>query len=78
MVSQSNTLTNFVFRNLTPEQRKLPNGLIMFSVKDKDFLGNDYIGEAFIHFKDVSDTSEVISDLPQTHLYLQRPTDSSK
>lgn len=51
----------------------------MFSVKDKDFLGynNQYIGEAFVHFKDVPDVSDPISSLPQIHLQLQLPTDLS-
>lgn len=52
----------------------------MFSVKDKDFLGynNQYIGEAFVHFKDVPDVPDPISSLPQIHLYLQLPIDLSK
>lgn len=51
----------------------------MFSVKDKDFLGynNQYVGEAFIHFKDVPETSDPVSKLSQVHLLLQRPTDLS-
>lgn len=51
----------------------------MFSVKDKDFLGynNQYIGEAFIHFKDVPENPYPITDMTQVHLQLQRPTDLS-
>lgn len=68
------------FRNLTAEQKNLPNGLILFSVKDKDLLGynNQYIGEAFLSFRDVQETAESIDTLPQVHLQLSRPTDHSK
>lgn len=52
----------------------------MFSVKDKDFLGynNQYIGEAYLHFKDIVDTSDTLSSLPQIHLPLLRPKDLGK
>ncbi|XP_044739455.1 protein unc-13 homolog 4B isoform X2 [Chrysoperla carnea] len=61
--------------NLTPEQRNCNNGLIMFSIKDKDFLGmsNQYICEAYYHFKDIPDTPESLESLPQQHLALTRP-----
>nr|CAI5860663.1 unnamed protein product [Callosobruchus analis] len=64
---------------LTPEQRQLDDALILFSVKDKDLLGynNQYIGEAYISFKDIEDTSQSISVLPQIHLQLARPTEKS-
>lgn len=65
---------------MTPEQRHLEDGLILFSVKDKDLLGynNQYIGEAFMNFEDIEETSKPISSLPQVHLQLGRPTDLSK
>lgn len=49
----------------------------MFSVKDYDLLGynNQYIGEAFVNFKDIVDTSDDVSSLPQMHLPLSRPTE---
>lgn len=64
---------------LSAEQRELEDGLILFSVKDKDLLGynNQYIGEAFIQFKDIEDTTQAISCLPQIHLQLSRPTEST-
>lgn len=48
----------------------------MFSVKDYDLLGynNQYIGEAFVNFKDIIETSDDICSLPQIHLPLSRPT----
>ncbi|CAH1967098.1 unnamed protein product [Acanthoscelides obtectus] len=64
---------------LTPEQRELEDALILFSVKDKDLLGynNQYIGEAYLPFKDIEDTSQSIGVMPQIHLQLARPTDKS-
>ncbi|KAF5278655.1 hypothetical protein FQA39_LY00697 [Lamprigera yunnana] len=62
--------------NLTPEQRNLRNGLVQFCVKDKDFLGmnNQFIGEAFVHFKDIPETHANIRTLSQIHLPLHRPS----
>lgn len=53
----------------------MQNGLLLFSVKDKDLLGynNKHIGEAFIHFKDIVDTEDPLSSLSQIHLQLCRP-----
>ena len=67
-------------RNVTPEQRQIEDGLILFSVKDKDMLGynNQYIGEAFISFKDIPSTSEPLSSLPQIKKWLSRPTNLGK
>lgn len=66
----------FLSRVLTPEQRKCTEGLIVFSVKDKDMFGmsNQYLAEAYIHFKEVPDTETDIKGLPQVHLKLSRPT----
>lgn len=67
-------------RNLSPEQREINNGLVLFSVKDKDMLGynNQYIGEAFLRFKDIPITSESLSNLPQVKKWLGRPTSFGK
>lgn len=66
-------------RNMTEEQRKIPDAVVMFSVKDYDLLGynNQYIGEGFIHFNEIIDTPEDIDGLPQIHLELGRPTNLS-
>ncbi|XP_072393128.1 protein unc-13 homolog 4B isoform X4 [Diabrotica undecimpunctata] len=65
--------------NLTCDQRQVEDALILFSVKDKDLLGynNQYIGEAFLPFSEIEDTLEYITNLPQVHLPLDRPTESS-
>ncbi|XP_022905569.2 protein unc-13 homolog 4B isoform X2 [Onthophagus taurus] len=57
---------------LTTDQRNLENGLILFSCKDYDMLGynNQYIGEAFMHFKDVPSNGV---NSQQLVLYLHRP-----
>ncbi|XP_021939432.1 protein unc-13 homolog 4B isoform X2 [Zootermopsis nevadensis] len=63
--------------HLTPEQRHLKNGLIMFTVKDQDFLGmNEFLGEAFVSFSDVpkTDMTTGLEELEQVHLKLSRPT----
>ncbi|KAB0801825.1 hypothetical protein PPYR_04011 [Photinus pyralis] len=62
--------------NLTSDQRNLSDGLILFCVKDKDFLGmsNQFIGEAFVHIKDIPSSTGNIKTLPQVHLYLSRPS----
>ncbi|KAJ8953784.1 hypothetical protein NQ314_007214 [Rhamnusium bicolor] len=64
---------------LNPEQRQIEDAILLFSVKDKDLLGynNQYIGEAFLHFKDIEDTTQPINCLPQVHLQLSRPTDTT-
>lgn len=73
-------LTIVHFRALNSEQKSLSDGLILFSVKDKDLLGynNQYIGEAFLPFTEVQETTESLDALPQVHLLLSRPTDSSE
>lgn len=60
--------------------KDIQHGLVLFSVKDKDMLGynNQYIGEAFLHFKDIPITDTPVSDLPQSYLFLGRPTSMSK
>ncbi|KAF2898858.1 hypothetical protein ILUMI_07316 [Ignelater luminosus] len=62
--------------NLSPEQRKVADGLVLFSVKDKDFLGmnNQFIGETFVHFNEIPDTTNPITSLSQVRLLLNRPT----
>ncbi|KAF5296761.1 hypothetical protein FQR65_LT10162 [Abscondita terminalis] len=65
--------------NLSPDLRHTSNGLVQFCVKDKDFLGmsNQFIGEAFVHFKDIPDTNANIRTLPQVRLLLHRPSNQS-
>lgn len=70
----------FVDRTLTPDQKNVNDGLVIFTVKDKDFLGmnNQFIGEAFVKFSDIVDSIENINNLPQRHLPLHRPLNLSK
>lgn len=58
---------------LPPEQRA--QGIVAFILKDQDFLGNEFIAEAFLSFEDIpeSDPSVRIQSLPQVHLKLHRP-----
>jgi len=70
-------LTDFNSRHLTPEQQDLSNGLIMFTIKDQDFLGkNEFLGEAFISFSDIPKTDMTVGleQLEQVHLKLSTPT----
>ncbi|KAG5895641.1 hypothetical protein JTB14_008650 [Gonioctena quinquepunctata] len=64
---------------LNPEQRQMENALLLFSVKDKDLLGynNQYIGEAFLPFCDIEDTTNPIEYSQQVHLPMGRPTQMS-
>ncbi|XP_058172092.1 protein unc-13 homolog 4B-like [Anopheles ziemanni] len=59
----------------TPEQRSIPNALIMFSIKDKDLFGmsNQYLAECYLSFDDIADISEDTGKIEQKHLILTRP-----
>ncbi|XP_025200200.1 protein unc-13 homolog 4B-like isoform X2 [Melanaphis sacchari] len=63
--------------SLTPEQRTEENGLVMFIVKDQDFMGmkNEFVSEAFIHFKDIPFTQleNDLGSIPQIKLKLTSP-----
>lgn len=63
-----------------PDQRNLDDALVIFSVKDKDFLGmnNQFMGESFFKFSEIPNTEQDIDRLPQVHLPLHRPTNFSK
>lgn len=52
----------------------------MLSVKDYDFLGmnNQYIGESWLHFNEISKSSGDIETQSQTHLELFRPSNLSE
>ncbi|KRT85512.1 C2 domain containing protein, partial [Oryctes borbonicus] len=60
---------------LSPEQRNIPDGLVLFSCKDYDMLGynNQYIGEAMVHFKDIPNGTGSLDSQPQMTLELRRP-----
>ncbi|CAH0720003.1 unnamed protein product, partial [Brenthis ino] len=60
---------------LTPDQRRIQDGLIHLVIKDKDMfsVSNTFVGEAYLHFSEVPDTPAPISSLPQQHLPLSRP-----
>ncbi|XP_069677889.1 protein unc-13 homolog 4B isoform X4 [Periplaneta americana] len=63
--------------HLTPEQRQLKDGLLMFIVKDQDFLGmNEFLGEVFVSFSDIPKTEMTtgLEQMEQVHLKLNRPT----
>ncbi|KAG6450866.1 hypothetical protein O3G_MSEX006811 [Manduca sexta] len=61
---------------LSESQRHTADGLMHFVIKDKDTfsLSNTFVGEAYLPFSEVPDTSSPISSLPQQHLALSRPT----
>lgn len=70
----------FLFRPLTSEQRRTPDGLIQFIIKDKDMfsMNNAFVGEAYLSFSDVPETPAPITSLPQQHLFLMRPSSIGK
>lgn len=61
---------------LSPEQRRVRDGLLHFVIKDKDMFSvtNAFVGEAYLGFGDVPDTAAPISSLQQQHLPLTRPS----
>lgn len=61
------------FSPLSSSQRA--QGIIAFILKDQDFLGNEFIAEAFCSFEDIPDNDPSVSlqSLPQVHLKLHRP-----
>ncbi|CAK1555317.1 unnamed protein product [Leptosia nina] len=61
---------------LTPEQRRIQDGLLHFVIKDKDMfsVSNTFVGEAYVHFSEVPETPAPISSLSQQHLPLSRPS----
>lgn len=60
----------------------IQNGLILFVIKDQDFLGmrNEFIGEAYLTFAEIQKTKMTtgLEELPQVHLKLNRPTNFGK
>ncbi|KAH0561248.1 hypothetical protein KQX54_015203, partial [Cotesia glomerata] len=64
---------------LTPEQRNIENAILVFEVKDKDFLRTKFMAEAFLQFSDIPDTGHDvgIDSLDQIHLKLSRPVDKT-
>ncbi|KAG8040085.1 hypothetical protein G9C98_001201 [Cotesia typhae] len=64
---------------LTSEQRNIENAILVFEVKDKDFLRTKFMAEAFLQFSDIPDTGHDvgIDSLDQIHLKLSRPVDKT-
>lgn len=71
------TFTFFFFSPLTPEQRAQENGIVMFVVKDQDFMGmtNEFVSETFVHFNDIPSTQleNDLGNVPQIRLKLTSP-----
>ncbi|XP_011497848.1 PREDICTED: protein unc-13 homolog D-like [Ceratosolen solmsi marchali] len=64
---------------LTPEQRKRENAIVMFELKDKDFLRTRFMSECFLLFCDIETTEshQGFAELVQIHLKLSRPMSQS-
>ncbi|XP_026666615.1 protein unc-13 homolog 4B isoform X1 [Ceratina calcarata] len=64
---------------LTSEQRATENAIVVFELKDKDFLRSRFMAEAFLPFSDIPETGpdRAIESLDQIHLKLSRPTKNS-
>ncbi|XP_018323999.1 protein unc-13 homolog 4B isoform X2 [Agrilus planipennis] len=62
--------------NLTSEQKNIKDGLLLFSIRDKDLFGmnTQFIGEAFLHFNEIAQSTESIESHPQLQLPIHRPT----
>lgn len=67
----------YVCSPLTPEQRAEKNALVMFIIKDQDFMGlrNEFISETFVHFKDIpsAQAEDQFTCLPQIKLNMTVP-----
>lgn len=70
----------FFHRTLTDEQRNKQNAIILFSVKDQDYFGmaNQYVADAFLMFKDITDITRDSGTVKQMHLNLTRPQSAGK
>ncbi|XP_071872058.1 C2 and C2B_Munc13-like domain-containing protein staccato isoform X3 [Bombus fervidus] len=64
---------------LTSEQRATENAIVVFELKDKDFLRSRFMAEAFLPFSEIPETGpdRGIESLDQIHLNLSRPTRKS-
>ncbi|GLH12149.1 Synaptotagmin 1 [Gryllus bimaculatus] len=60
---------------LTNNQRQVEDGMILFTIKDQDFLGNEFVAEAYIPFADIPQTEMTtgLEELEQIHLKLNKP-----
>ncbi|XP_015606405.1 protein unc-13 homolog 4B isoform X3 [Cephus cinctus] len=60
---------------LTAEQRGTEDAIVVFEVKDKDFLRTRFMAEAFLSFAEIPETTadHEIETLQQIHLKLSRP-----
>lgn len=67
----------FNYSSLTPEQRAEQNGIVMFKIEHRDFMGvtNEFISEALVHFKDIPSTQleNGTHNLPQFKLNMTVP-----
>lgn len=70
----------FFCSNLTADQRKMSEAIILFSVKDHDYFGmaNQYVAEAFLQFKDIADITSDSGSIKQLNLTLTRPHNDGK
>lgn len=63
---------------LTPEQRQTKDALLLFIVKDQDFLGmrSEFVAEAYFPFSEISSTTMEtgLEEMAQIHLKLSRPS----
>ncbi|KAK7866889.1 hypothetical protein R5R35_006049 [Gryllus longicercus] len=60
---------------LTNNQRQVEDGMILFTIKDQDFLSNEFVAEAYIPFADIPQTEMTtgLEELEQIHLKLNKP-----
>lgn len=68
-----------VFSPLTAEQRATEDAIVVFELKDKDFLRSRFLAEAFLPFSAIPESSpdSAMESLDQIHLKLSRPTRKS-
>lgn len=64
---------------LTEEQRSIEDAIVVFEVKDKDFLRTRFMAEAFLSFREIPEMGpdKGMDTLEQIHLTLSRPNNKS-
>ncbi|XP_043464815.1 protein unc-13 homolog 4B isoform X5 [Leptopilina heterotoma] len=65
--------------SLTTEHKSIEDAILVFEVKDKDFLRTKFMAEAFLNFSEIPETGpdQHIETLEQIHLKLSRPITKS-
>lgn len=78
--SSKNKILFFYSSSLTTDHKSIEDAILVFEVKDKDFLRTKFMAEAFLNFSEIPETGpdQHIETLEQIHLKLSRPITKSE